>query len=146
MCESKGVWIFLTIFTLRLFLFLIVNRLCFIYIYAVPAVPTCTAFPVLSSAAGSVCVCVCVFVFLVNKWIYLIKVLQLRRHSWYGNTWKRSHRTLCPNAHDAFCANTHNSSGLICCSFPSPLLSLSSKPMGLMAQDLSLLPLLVVRL
>lgn len=116
------------------------------YIYAVPAVPTCTAFPVLSSAAGSVCVCVCVFVFLVNKWIYLIKVLQLRRHSWYGNTWKRSHRTLCPNAHDAFCANTHNSSGLICCSFPSPLLSLSSKPMGLMAQDLSLLPLLVVRL
>lgn len=92
------------------------------------------------------CVCVCVFVFLVNKWIYLIKVLQLRRHSWYGNTWKRSHRTLCPNAHDAFCANTHNSSGLICCSFPSPLLSLSSKPMGLMAQDLSLLPLLVVRL
>lgn len=36
----------------------------------------------------------------------------------------RSHRALCSNSHDAFFfffnipANTHNSSGLICCSLP----------------------------
>lgn len=45
-----------------------------------------------------------------------------------------------------FCHNTHNSSGLTCCSFPLTCFPPFSKPMGLMAQDLSLLPPLVVRL
>lgn len=56
------------------------------------------------------------------------------------------HHALCSNSHHALCADTHNTFGLIYCSLPSPPLPPSSQPMGLMAQDLSLLPLLVVRL
>lgn len=100
--------------------------------------------------------------FLFNQWIYLIKVLQLRLHSWYG-TPGCTPIVLCSNSHDAFfCANTHNSYGLICCSFPLasafPLLptnglngsgSQSATPVGgkittlfLFTRSLSLLPFL----
>lgn len=51
-----------------------------LHTYAVPAVPTCTAFPVYHLQLVQ---CVCVFCFLINKWTYLIKVLQLRLHSGY---------------------------------------------------------------
>lgn len=95
--------------------------------------------------------CVCLFkqhifnpCFLFNKWIYLTKVLQLRLHSWYG-TPGCAPIVLCVltpmTLFFFFCANTHNSSGLICCSFP-----LASAFPLLPTQDLSLLPLLVVRL
>lgn len=58
--------------------------------------------------------------FLFNKWIYLIQVLQLHLHSWSGTSRMRSHRTLCLTPWSPFfgCAHIHNSSGLICCSFP----------------------------
>lgn len=107
--------------------------------------PTCTAFPRLSSAAGPVCVFVfsntcsnsC---FLFNTWICfsLVFILYMEHQDAlpsYSLFWL-----------PFFCANTHNSSGLICCSFPLASASPSSQPMGLMAQDLSLLTLLVVRL
>lgn len=107
--------------------------------------PTCTAFPRLSSAAGPVCVFVfsntcsnsC---FLFNTWICfsLVFILYMEHQDAlpsYSLFWL-----------PFFCANTHNSSGLICYSFPLASASPSSQPMGLMAQDLSLLTLLVVRL
>lgn len=103
---------------LRPFLFLIVSRLRFIH---VPAVPTCIAFPRLSSAAGSVCVCLSSTFF--SSCFLFNQSASASPSFLIWNTRMRSHRTLCSNSHDShfFCANTHNLYGLICCSFPPRL-------------------------
>ncbi len=78
-------------------------------------------FSRLSSAAGRVCVCfsntslnVC---FLFSKWLYLIKVLQLRLHSRCGTPGCAPISVMIPMTFFIL-RDTHNSYGLICCSFP----------------------------